>query len=228
VQYTSKISEYVEEFVSGKDVQMALCVYPSKMADWQIKCKNKLLIRNEIKNHSQRNEEQCCQLSLPAPNCLLLSEQPLSAILCWCVIFTVVIVVVYTCVKRYVIVVVCTSIISCVTVVVCTRVIICYCCGVHISYKLYYCGVHMCYKVCYCCGVHMCYEVCYCCGLHMCYKLRYANTLLLLVIITSGRGRTRSRLLLHRAVGYWRRSNSAVVQNIMQSCTLLLMTTQKP
>jgi len=62
----------------------------------------------------------------------------------------------------------------------------------------------------------------------MCFKVCYANALLLLVSITSGRGRTRSRLLLHQADGYWRRSNSAVVRNIMRSCTLLLRTTQKP
>ena len=108
---------------------------------------------------------------------------------------------VYTCVTR------------CVIVVGYTCVIRCYCCGVHV-----------CYKVCYCCGVHVCYKVCYCCGVHVC----YANALLLVVSITFGRGRTRSRLLLQRADGYWRRSNSTVVQNIMQSCTLQLMTTQKP
>jgi hypothetical protein len=72
---------------------------------------------------------------------------------------------------------------------------VCYYCGVHMCYKVCYCcGIHMCYNVCYCCGVHMCYKVFYCCGVHMCYKLWYANTLLLLEIITSGRGRTRSRL----------------------------------
>jgi len=28
---------------------MTLCVYPSKMADWQVECKIKLLFQNEIK-----------------------------------------------------------------------------------------------------------------------------------------------------------------------------------
>jgi len=59
-------------------------------------------------------------------------EQPLSTIPCGGVIFTVIIVVVYTCVIRCVIVV------------------------VYTCYKVcYFWGVHTCYKVCYCCGVHM-------------------------------------------------------------------------
>ena len=69
MQYTSRISEYVEEFVNGKDVQTALCVYPSKMADWQVKCKNKLLIRNEIKktirNRTNSSAVNCHAASLP-------------------------------------------------------------------------------------------------------------------------------------------------------------------
>jgi hypothetical protein len=136
VQYTSRISEYVGEFVSGKDIQMTLCVYPSKMADWQVKCKNKLLIRKEIKktirNGTNSSVANCHAASTTCSDCLLFPEQPLSAILCWGVIFTVVIVVVCTCVIR------------CVIVVVYTCYKVCYCCG-----------VHMCYKVCYCGGVHM-------------------------------------------------------------------------
>ena len=211
------------------------------MADWQIKYKNKVLIRK--RNKKTFATEQTAVLSIIAlrhylPQTVCFSQNyrfPQFTGVKKCVIAVVytcvtgcVIVVVYTCVIRCVIVVVYTCVIRCVIVVVYTCVIRCvivvYACVIRCVIVV----VYTCVIRCYCCGVHVWCKVCYCCGTHMCFKVCYANTLLLLVSITSVRGRTRSRLLLLQADGYWRRSNSAVVRNIMQSCTLLLMTTQKP